>query len=84
MVVLATLRVLTASFAFSGNMTMYYRFMQGMLRSWLITGSLAAIAAVVVTPVFWRGSKRQLVMAGVIFVLAVLVLVVCMSVIHEY
>jgi hypothetical protein len=84
MVLFAAFRVLTASFVFSGNATMYYRFVQGMLRSWLITGSLAAVGAVVVLPVFWRGSRWQLVMAGVFFVLAVLVLVVCMSVIHQY
>src|ERR1017187_5972549 len=84
MVVLAAFRVLTTSFVFSGNTLMYYRFVQGMLRSWLITGSLAAIAAVVVLPVFWRGSRRQLVMASGLFVLAVLVLLVSVSVIRQY
>jgi type IV secretory pathway VirB2 component (pilin) len=84
MVALAILRILTASFAFSGNAESYYRFVRSVLRNWLITGSFAAVAAVVVVPVFWRGSKRQLPMARFLFVLAALVLLVCVFIISEY
>jgi hypothetical protein len=84
LVLVAFLRVFTTSDVFSGNATMYYSYTRGMLRSWLLTGSFAALAAVVVVPVFWQGSKWQLPKAGVLFVLAALVLFVCASMIREY
>jgi hypothetical protein len=84
MVVLAVLRVLGSSFVFSGNATLYYRFVQGMLRYWLITGSFAAVGVVVVVPVFWQGSRWQLPVAGILFALAGLALLLCMSIIRQY
>ena len=84
MVALAVLRILTSSFVFSGNASLYYGFVRGMSRNWLITGSFAAVAAVVIVPVFWQGSKRQLAVAGGLFVLAALVLLGCISFIREF
>jgi hypothetical protein len=84
MVVLALLRLLGSSIVFSGRATLYYRFVQSMLRYWLITGSLAAVGAVVVVPVFWQGSRWQLPLAGILFTLASLALFVCMCIIREY
>lgn len=84
LVVIAALRVVTTSFVFSGNATLYYRFVRGMFRTWLITGSFAALAAVIVVPVFWQGSRRQWPIAGALFALAALVLPVCISVLREF
>lgn len=81
---LALLRVFTASFTFSGDAVMYYRHVKGMFRSWLITGALAAIAAVVVSPVFWRGSWSRVSLAAILFLLSTLVLLMCMSVLRTY
>ena len=84
MVVFTLLRLFTASSVFSGNATMYYRFVLGRFWFWLITGSLATVGAVVVVPVFWKGTGWQLPLAALLFVLASLVLLVCMSAIREY
>ena len=84
MVALGGLRGFASSFIFSGNAESYSRFVRSMFTNWLITGSCAAGAAVVVVPVFWQGSKRQLAMAGFLFLLAALVFVLCISVIRDY
>ena len=84
MVVFAIVRVVHSSFVFSGDATSYYRFVQGVFRRWLITASFAAVALVVVIPVFWQGSRRQVALAGMVFTLAGLVLLLCKSILREY
>jgi hypothetical protein len=84
LIVLALFRCFRLSLVFSGDAIMYYRLVRVMLRFWLITGSFAAVAAVVVVPVFWQGSRWQLPLAGAFFTLAALLLLVCMSGIHQY
>jgi hypothetical protein len=80
----ALFRVFTASFAFSGDAVMYYRHVRGTFRSSLITGTLAAIATVVVIPVFWRGSWSQVSLAAMLFLVSTLVFLLCLPVLRQY
>jgi hypothetical protein len=84
MVVLAAWRIFTCSFVFSGDATLYYRFVRGMFRYWLVTGSFAAVGAVVIVPIFWRGSRPQIQMGAMLTVLAALAILMCSSIIREY
>jgi len=84
MVVLAAWRIFTCSFAFSGDATLYYRFARGMFRYWLVTGSFAAVGAVVIIPVLWHGAGPQILIGAILLVLAALALLMCSSVMRGF
>ncbi len=72
---LAVLGVLTArGFVFSGDATHRARFVLGMIQDWLITAAFASTALVVSIPVFWRGTKRQILVAVAFALLAAMIL----------
>lgn len=66
--------VFTAGFVFSGDATLYARFVAGRIRHWLFIATFASTALVVSVPVLWRGRWWQRLLAILFILLAALIL----------
>jgi len=74
--------VITPNFIFSGDAIRYAGFVQAQILGWIVTGGFASVALVLSAPALWLGTRRQIVFATVLFLIAALVLVVTYTEAH--
>ena len=83
LIAFALLLAVRTSFVFSGDAAAHGRFVAGQTRHWLIISGLSAVAAVVLVPLLWQGSRLQLILASVLLALIALILFVCITMIRS-